>query len=338
MKAPKTKKAKPPPKPPRRWLAPVALAVLALCIYFFYFLDHLPRAASIRPGTRWPVEPTEQLRLHGLKDGTVLRLNFSDAAAAKLSFPPGTRLAADGEAARPPSPGPLEFNLFNAGRENAEIAVQISPSKGELATLVLEPRLPDPHLLSLRLRSEGAPLIVAVGIVGNPSATEHGQLQVGDEVLEEASLFVPAGAAFSIGLRTEQLAALRKEVGELEDGVQRLELSAVEIGTGAEDDFERRWLACGARRGRVLWQRPLPGLAIADCRPGRVSLVGLDFTGTGARADPHGAGFTVLDGTTQVWQGFREFRENDIVKALLGSLIVALLGWIVATIRGRKRR
>jgi hypothetical protein len=338
---PKRKKVKPPsePKPERRWRAPVALAaaaVLLLCGYAFYFLDHLPQAESIRPGTRWAVEPTEQLRLHGLEGGTVLRLNFASAAAAKLSFPAGTRLSADGGAERGPSGEPLELSLFNADRENSEIALEIRPPDGGRATLTVEPRSPDPNLLWLRVHSASAPLVVTAQVVVNPSADRHGELRFEDEALEDATATVPAGAVFSLGLRTEQLGALRKEVGTLDDGVQKLELSAVEIGTEAAGDSDRRWLACGARRGRVLWQRPRPGLKIADCGPGWVSLAKLDLTERGALVDPQGAGYTVRDGETRWWQGFRDFRENNIVAALLGLAVASLTAWGVWKIVGRR--
>jgi hypothetical protein len=322
----------PPPRPHR--LAPLAVAAFLLLVYGFYYLNRLPEARAIAGGTKWQVETGEQLRLQGVKAGTALQLNFSETAAAKLSFPEGTR--------RPPDPvmddpgsvatAGLEVGLFNAEKENAEIRVSLEPEGGaRRATLLLEPHRPDPQLHSLTLGSEDAALRVDVGIVDNPDVPD-GQIRVGDDVLQDAAFVVPRGKRFTIGVRADQLAGLRKEVGEYVDGSQRLEVEAVEIGTPFEGQFERRALACGAVRGKVLWKRLIPGLAPRDCKAGRVTVTGLELA-PGAQVTLQGTGYLVSDGKTETWQGFRDLWQNDGVKLLMGPVMAGFAAWILYVLR-----
>jgi len=323
----------PPPRPHR--LAPLAVAAFILLVYGFYYLNRLPEARAIAGGTKWQVETGEQLRLQGVKAGTALQLNFSEAAAAKLSFPQGTRRLPDPVMGDPGSVAAtgIEVGLFNAQKENAEIRVTLEPEGGmKRATLLLEPHRPDPQLHSLTLGSEDATLRVDLGVVPNPDLPEHGQIQLGDEVLEDAAFVVPKGKRFTIGLRADQIAGLRKEVGEYVDGSQRLEVEAVEIGTSFEGDLERRALACGAARGKVLWQRLVPGLAPGDCRAGRVTVTGLDLA-DGAEVVLQGTGYLVRDGKTETWQGFRDLWQNDGVKLIMGPLMAGLGAWILYVLR-----
>jgi hypothetical protein len=340
VKRPRSKAAKredradeaPPPRPHR--LAPLAVAAFILLVYGFYYLNRLPEARPIPGGTKWQVEAGEQLRLQGVKAGNVLQLNFSEAAAAKLSFPPGTRRLPDPVAGDPGSVAEerLELGLFNAQKENAEIRISAEPDGEARATLLIEPHRPDPQLLSLTLSSEDSALRVDLGIIPNPDAAEHGQIQIGTAVLEEAALRVPAGRRFTIAVRADQLGGLRREVGEYVDGSQRLDVEAVEIGTPIEDQFERRAMACGAARGKVLWQRLVPGLAPRDCRAGRVTVTGLDL-GTGAQLALRGTGYLVEDGKIETWQGFRDLWQNDGVKLLMGPIMAGLGAWILYVLR-----
>lgn len=321
-----------PPRPHR--LAPLAVAAFVLVVYGFYYLNHLPEARPIAGGTKWQIEAGEQLRLQGVKAGTVLQLNFSETAAAKLSFPQGTRRLPDPVTGDPGSVATdgLELGLFNAQKENAEIRVSVEPEGKARATLIVEPHRPDPRLLALTLGSEDAALRVDLGIIPNPDSAEHGQIRIGGEILEETALRVPRGQLFTIGLRADQLAGLRKEVGEYVDGGQRLEVEAVEIGTPFEGEFERRAMACGAARGKVLWQRLVPGLAPRDCRPGRVAVTGLDLDG-GAQLVLQGTGYLVKEGKTETWQGFRELWQNDGVKLLMGPIMAGFGAWILYVLR-----
>lgn len=323
----------PPPRPHR--LAPLAVAAFLALVYGFYYLNRLPEARPIAAGTKWQIEAGEQLRLQGVKAGTALQLNFSEAAAAKLSFPEGTRRLPDPVAGDPGSVATtgLELGLFNAQKENAEIRVSIEPEGGaRRANLLLEPHRPDPQLHSLTLGSEDSALRVELGIVPNPDVPEHGRIQIGDAVLEEAALLVPRGKRFTIGLRADQLAGLRKEVGEYVDGRQRLDVEAVEIGTPLEGELERRSLACGAARGKVLWQRLVPGLAPRDCRAGRVTVTGLDLA-DGAQVMLQGTGYLVREGKTETWRGFSDLWQNDGVKLIMGPLMAGLGAWILYVLR-----
>lgn len=322
----------PPPRPHR--LAPLAVAAFILLVYGFYYLNRLPEARPIAGGTKWQVEAGEQLRLQGVKAGTALQLNFSETAAAKLSFPQDTRRLPDPVTGDPGSVAAagLDLGLFNAQKENAEIRISVEPEGKARATLIVEPHRPDPRLLSLTLGSEDAALRVDLSVVPNPDSAEHGQIRIGGDVLEEAALVVPRGQRFTIGVRADQLAGLRKEIGEYVDGSQRLEVEAVEIGTRFEGEFERRSMACGASRGKVLWQRLVPGLAPRDCRGGRVTVTGLDLT-TGVQLALQGTGYIVKEGKTETWQGFRELWQNDGVKLLMGPIMAGLGAWILYVLR-----
>jgi hypothetical protein len=322
----------PPPRPHR--LAPLAVAAFILLVYGFYYLNRLPEARPIAGGTRWQVEAGEQLRLQGVKAGTVLQLNFSETAAAKLSFPQGTRRLPDPVAGDPGSVAAtgLELGLFNAQKENAEIRVSVEPEGKARATLLLEPHQPDPRLRSLTLFSEDSALRVDLSVIPNPDAAEHGQIQIGNDVVEEAALRVPRGQRFTIGVRADQLGGLRKEVGEYVDGSQKLDVEAVEIGTPFEGEFERRAMACGAARGKILWQRLVPGLAPRDCRAGRVTVTGFDLAG-GVQLVLQGTGYIVKEGKTETWQGFRDLWQNDGVKLLMGPIMAGLGAWILYVLR-----
>ena len=322
-----------------RWLAPVAVVALAAGAYAFYFLDHLPQASLLHPGTEWHVESGEQLRLHGLPAGDALQLNFAGRASARLSFPPGTRLLADPGAEQAGETGSagFQFDLFNVDKENAQIKVRMAPGPNARASLSVQPSLPDPKLYAVTLRSDDAPVAVEIGIVPNPDVASHGQIQRGGAVLDAASLVVPAGAPVTIGILTDPQPFFRAEVGGLVDGSQRLAVDGVEIGTASPAGFARRWAACGAPDRTILWKRLLPALAPGDCAPGWLAVTGLDL---GARVGLRfeGSGFTVSEGETDNWKGFAEFQKNEIVKAVLGSLVLAFVGWVALTIRGRSAK
>lgn len=317
------KGAGPIPRPTFRLIA-LAVAILAACVYAFYYLDHLPQAEIVRSGESWKVDPGEQLRLHGMTGGTALSFNLREPGALKLSFDRGTiRQGHPTGTARG-----YEFSLFNILDENLTGTIALSPASPEArSTLRIAPSRPDPRFLELAVSSPDAPLTVSFGVVLDSSLAEHGRIVAAGErdALHSIRLVVPPGAAFRIGVPREQLDGLIVESGTI---------AGFEIGSGSEEDFERRAMVCGADRGRLLWQRIVPDVGASDCVPGRIEIERISL-GDGVELAVAGAGFTVRDGTTSAWRGFRDFRQNDVVKALISALLVALIGWVILVVRRR---
>jgi hypothetical protein len=202
--------------------------------------------------------------------------------------------------------------------------------------------MPHPDSLALTIRSTDAEMIVDLAVelsdAGGEGA-EHGTILLGDERLEEASFSVPAGTPFTVALpvklldRAEGRSGVTLDLGDYDSaGVRRLDLAAIEAGSGAGNVFDRRAMACGAAAGRILWTRPAPRIHLSDCRPGHVAATDMKL-GVGVEIVAQGDGYAVKDGAPHTWPGFREFRQNDVVKAMLTPLLASLAGGILFLLR-----
>jgi len=311
---------------PHPWLIPLALFLLVVVIYLFYYLDHLPQSETIKSAEVWRASPREQLRLHGMPAGPAIFANLREAGTATLSFEPGATLLPDVVQNRPqPLTGRrFAFSLANATGENVTFDVRLSPASPEArSTIVLESDRPDTQSILLTISSPDSPLRVDATVVPNSQLEQHGQIQWERETLHNVSLVVPRGRTFTIGLPSLHFDTLLIETGDL---------SAVEIGSEFDGDFERKSIVCGARRGMILWQRLLPDIRLSDCGPGRVSVESFGLN-DGVELKLAGPGFTTRDGATHYWAGFRKLRENDVVKSLVSALLVALIGWVIFVVR-----
>ena len=320
----------------RRLITGFAAALaLALAAYLFYYLDNLPRSVPIKADQNWTAGPGQALRLNGYAPGPLLTFEIADPTIVKLSFGPGAKLQPDADSPDLPvtAAQPLLFDLVNVERENASISISAEP--GAASTLVIEPVRADATYIMLRIRVEGAPVDAAFQTFPNPSARQHGHLQLGQDIaLEQARVTIPPGVTFTLGL-SSKLSHLRIDPGSADqNGDPRLGLRGLEIGDLADDTFQRRWAACGAPPGTILWKRPIPGFSAADCRPDRLSIhaVGIENGLTLALA---GSGFVVRDGTTETWPLFRQFINNQLVRAAMGVLIAGLISWAFLALRGR---
>lgn len=327
---------------PKPWLIPLAVILLAAAGYAFYYLDNLPQAGPIDPDAIWSTKTGERMRLNGLTAGPLLELHARRPVSATLSFDRGTWVGDptlgrhDEEKA---APFALALNVIES--ESATIGIRLLDAPADAPiTLNVVPRLRQGNFFELSLVSEGAPMAVDVSLGLSDRADEHSVVQIGDRPIEPPTIIVPAGKRFRIGMVTEDLPAFAAQIGrygeeeELEDLGPRLELSSVEIGSNLSETFERNRLACGSAP-RILWQRLLPGVDLTDCGTGRIAAVDLKLEPERVNLGVAGTGFTVQEGTTRVWEGFRHFRQNDIVKGVLGTLVAGLIGWAFVVIRRR---
>jgi hypothetical protein len=140
---------------------------------------------------------------------------------------------------------------------------------------------------------------------------------------------LPAGSGFELGIAAADLPDLSVEPGRVDGDSGGFPLRALEIGRGGE----RSALACGAAAGRLLWRRLVPAVRTSDCAAGRLTLAGLRLD-QGAAASLDGSGFTVRNGRANLWRGFGEFRQNDVVRTALGFLLAGLVGWAFVRLRG----
>lgn len=313
---------------PRRWLIPVALIVFAACAYLFYYLDSLPQAETIGREQKGSAHSGDQLRLHGMTRGEALHLDIRQAARIRVSFGLGATLLPDPARgpAQPSGASGLLVRLVNIEPEVSWISIRLSPDRtGERSTLILEPSSPDRSYLTLRLRSEDTSMTIDMGTIPRPGEGEHSRILVNGAAIATASLLVPAGTPVTLGIRTGNLGALDLRAGDV---------TGAEIGSAADGDFERQWMVCGSARRRILWQRPIPRVETADCEAGRLSIAQLNIA-DGIEVVAEGTGFTARDGVTTVWQGFRTFRLNAVVQALLSALLVGLAGWVILVVRRR---
>ena len=340
------RRRKPAPKStiatPRPWLIPLAVLLLAAAGYAFYYLDNLPQAGPIESDVAWSTKTGEKMRLNGLSPGPLLELHARRPVSATLSFDRGTWVGDttlgrhDEEKA---APFALALNVIE--RESATIGIRLLDAPADTPiSLNVVPRLRQGNFFELSLVSEGAPMAVDVSLGLSHSIDDHSVVQIGDRQIEPPTIIVPAGKRFRIGMVTEDLPAFAAQIGrygeeeELEDLGPRLELRSVEIGRNQVGAFEPTRLACGSLP-RILWQRLLPGVALSDCEAGRIAAVDLKLEPERVNLGVAGTGFTVQDGTTKTWEGFRLFRQNDIVKGVLGTIVAGLIGWAFVVIRSR---
>jgi len=309
---------------------------LVLVAYLFYYLDSLPQSVQVKADQPWTAGPGQALRLNGYAPGPLLTFEIADPTIVKLSFDAGAKLWPDADSPNLPAANgqPLLFDMVNVERENASIS--ISAQRGAVSTLVMEPVQPDRAYMTLRIHVEGAPVDVTFQTFPSPSARQHGHLQLGsNSILEQAKVTIPPGVAFTLGLSTK-LNNLRVDPGIADkNGTPQLALRGLEIGDIADEAFERRWAACGAPPGKVLWVRPIPRFSPADCRPDRLSVNAFRIE-KGVTVGLAGSGFVVRDGTTETWPGFREIIDNQLVQTAMGVLLAGLVSWAFLAIRGRK--
>ena len=131
---------------PHPWLIPLALFLLVVVIYLFYYLDHLPQSETIKSAEVWRASPREQLRLHGMPSGPAIFANLREAGTATVSFEPGATLLPDAVQNRPePQTGRrFAFSLANAPGENVTFDVRLEPVSPEArSTIALESVRPD---------------------------------------------------------------------------------------------------------------------------------------------------------------------------------------------------
>ena len=316
-------------------LAAVAIGLLALAGYAFYYLDSLPQSVALDPRLDWRSEPGEEMRLRGVPPGSALAFGLQGGGAFALSFGKGAELAPNPDAppGRRVDDGSL-VHVYAFPGENVSVRAVLTDGDGR-GVLHVEPGLEGDSWPSLRLRSEGARLRVELDAFPNPDRPEHGFIAVGpgEAPLQEARVTLPAGVAFQLRLARADLARLAVTPLSLGPDTEGFPVRALETGRSGAAGFERLALACGSPPRRLLWWRPAPAVSAGDCEPGRLAVTGFRLDG-GAAASLAGSGFVVRDGRTHVWPGFRDLRQNDVVKTALGFLLAGLVGWAFVKLRG----
>ena len=327
--------AGPPGAHVRPILAAAAIGLLALAGYAFYYLDNLPQSVRLDPSLDWPSRPGEEMRLRGVPPGSALAFELQGGGAFSLSFDKGAELAPnpDTPPGRRVDDGSL-VHVYAFPGENVSVRAVLTDGDGRGA-LHLEPGLEGGSFPSLRLHSEGARLRVELDAFPNPDRSEHSFIAVGpgEAPLQEARLTLPPGVAFQLRMARADLARLTVTPLRLGPDTEGFSVRALETGRSGAGGFELVALACGSPPRRLLWWRPAPAVSAGDCEPGRLAVTGFRLD-RGATASLAGSGFVVRDGRTHIWPGFRDLRQNDVVKTALGFLLAGLVGWAFVRLRG----
>lgn len=323
------------PKPRRSWLLALAAAfLLSLTAYAFHYLDSLPQAIAVDPRIAWRAEAGRDMRLEGVAPGSVLAFDLRGPAAASLSFGKGARLEPDPDL--PPGLGLAGgAHLYAAADENVSLAVTLTGGGGR-GILHIASGLYGDEYQWLRLSSQGAGLSLDLGAIPGTREQAHSYIGLGsaEAPVQSARVTLPAGASVQLRLAVADSGRLKAEPAHPERGMDGFPLRALETGRGGGSGFERLSMACGASPGTLLWRRPLPAIRSGDCADGHLAVTAFALDKGAAAAALEGSGFVVTDGRTNLWQGFREFRQNDVVKTALGFLLASLVGWAFVRLRG----
>jgi hypothetical protein len=316
-------------------LAAAAIGLLALAAYAFYYLDRLPQALALDPRLDWRSEPGEAMRLRGVPPGSALSFDLQGGGAFSLSFDKGAELAPNPDAppGRRVDDGSL-VHVYALPNENVSVRAVMTDGGGR-GLLHVEPGLEGDGFASLRLHSEGARLGIELDAFPNPDRREHSFIAMGpgEAPLQEARVTLPPGVGVQLRLARADLARLAVRPLRLGPDSESFPLRALETGRSGAAGFEPLALACGSPPRRLLWWRLAPAVSAGDCEPDRLTVTGFRLD-RGAAATLAGSGFIVRDGATHIWPGFRDLRQNDVVKTALAILLAGLVGWAFVKLRG----